>query len=196
MDSILKNDIYKHIYFAINHLISSCTIILYFISKINILTQIKIEAFLLVYKWIVEILYNSNSIDLVIHHICAISGLLYIFTNDIEYFKICASKLFVNMHLIHIPMFFYAIKSIFKRLGNKYKKKEEFFYNLYLLTWLFISPYRCLYLLFSGILYYIKGVYSIYLSRIYFFTIPLFFILDYFWTPWAKYKNLLIKFKK
>ena len=70
--------------------------------------------------------------------------------------------------------------SIFKRLGNEYKKNEEISYNLYLLTWLFISPYRCLYMLFSVIFYYFKGVYSIYLSLIYLFTIPIFIILDYF----------------
>ena len=79
MKIIFKNDIYKHIYFAINHLISSFTIILYLIGKMNILTQIKIEALLLICKWIVEILYKSNSIDLIMHHICAILAFIYFY---------------------------------------------------------------------------------------------------------------------
>jgi len=190
---ILNKDIYKYIYIAINHLISSYTIILYFIGKMNILTQIKIEGLLLIFKWIIEIIYKSNGIDLIVHHICAIGGLLYILNINIDYFKIIAAKLFVNMHLIHIPLFFCALKTIYKILGPKYKKLEEFFLKLYLLSWMIISPYRCLYLLFSGISYYLKGLYSVYLSRIYFIIIPLFYILDYFWTPWSKYKILFNK---
>ena len=195
MSIIFKNDIYKHIYFAINHVISSYTIILYLIGKMNIYTQIKIEASLLICKWIVEILYKANSIDLIVHHLCAGTAVYNILSNNTNYFTIRSSKIFVHLHLIHISMFFYAIKSIFIRLGNKYNKIIKYSDNLYLLTWIIISPYRCFYILFDSIIYFFNGIYSIYLTWCYIILIPLFFGLDYYWTPWHKYKNLKNFFK-
>ena len=185
MHNILQNKIYKYIYFTINHLISSISIILYLFGIISVWTEIIIEIILLICKSTVEILYNSSTWDLKIHHISFVYALYKLFIDDPE------SKfawIFVHMHLIHIPLLFYSIKKIL--LITKTETGVQYMENLYLITWPIITIYRCLILLFTTLNFYINNNNNKILYILIYIT-PSICILDYYWTPWKKYKKIL-----
>ena len=88
--------------------------------------------------------------------------------------------------LIHIPLLFYSIKKIL--VITKNELWVQHMENLYLITWPIIAIYRCLILLFTTLNCYINNNKILYILI---YITPSICILDYYWTPWKKYKKIL-----
>jgi len=167
--------------FIIINSISSFLCLLWFNNKISTKNHLLLELFLLFTKTPVEYYCNNLSNDIIFHHTCMIIGSTLVMNKKFSYYADIISV----MQIIHIPLTSYYCHKLLKLK----KKKNKYFYNSYLLTWLPCSIYRNTNII--KIAY--KSIYnrninnSILLSL---FSLG-FIYLDYSWTPWNKYKQLI-----
>ena len=167
--------------FIIINSISSFLSLLWFNNKISTKNHLLLELFLLFAKIPVEYYCDNLSNDIIFHHTSMIIGSTLVMNKKFSYY----ADIISIMQIIHIPLTSYYCHKLLKLK----KKTNKYFYNSYLLTWLPSSIYRNIYMTKIAC----RSIYdgninnSILLSL---FSLG-FIYLDYSWTPWNKYKQLI-----
>jgi hypothetical protein len=173
---IKKLQIYTNI--IINSL-SSFSTGLWLLNKLPTKLHLLIEIFLLSTKTPIEYYCNNLNKNLIFHHLAMYIGTFISFTKQYSIYQNIISM----MQIIHFPFNLYWCHRAIKLN----KKKNNYFNNLYLITWFPFSIYRNVYIskkAFENFKYNNK-------DKLLLSTFSLGFIyLDYKWTPWNKYKKL------
>jgi len=161
-------------FYACIHFLSILCLYGVYTNAIYSHTELNIEFWLTALKMVVELSQHMFTIDLMVHHACFFIGYTY------SYYNTNLIELLVNMHTIHIPLFFYYLTKMAKR--DQMKCFEHTFEWCYLILWVTASIYRCMYLVLFA---YSMNINMLKLAAL------IFIGLDCYWTPYKKLSKML-----
>lgn len=172
---------YKKI--SLINLFTCCSLFLYSSNIITSTTAVNAEVLITLYKWYEELNYGYKltSFEVTSHHLGAFA--LIGFANINIPHKMDA---IVKGLIIHIPFLFKSVRASTQNFIIK-----KYAGNIYLLLWFPCSTYR-LVTLFGTTreLYLENNFFAFFVGTLY---CLLFLYLDISWTPWNKYRRMIMK---
>lgn len=180
---------YKNFYtiLASTHGWTTVILFFYYTNQITPKAVLYSEVLTTAIKWKAELNYGYTlkDYDLTAHHLMVFTSIYIMLTFYQDY-----AYIIPNAFIIHLPLTFNCLKRIQNQTTDH--NKIKLYESLYLTTWLPTSIFRTIYILNSSYETYNNNKIG---SSIIFFFATLVTSLDYYWTPWKKYKALLLNNK-
>lgn len=178
---------YKNFYtiLASTHGWTTVVLFFYYTNQITPKAVLYSEVLTTAIKWKAELNYGYTlkDYDLTAHHLIVFSTIYIMLTFYHDYAFIIPNTL-----LVHLPLTFNCLKRIQNQTTDE--KKIKLYEKLYLITWFPTSAHRVIYLYYAS---YWANQYGYKTgSSIIFFFAVLVTSLDYYWTPWKKYKAIFL----
>ena len=177
---------YKNFYtiLASTHGWTTVILFFYYTNQITPKAVLYSEVLTTAIKWKAELNYGYTfkDYDLTAHHLMVFTSIYIMLTFYQDY-----AYIIPNAFIIHLPLTFNCLKRIQNQTTDH--KKIKLYESLYLTTWLPTSIFRTIYILNSSYETYNDNKIG---SSIIFFFAVLVTSLDYYWTPWKKYKAIFL----
>jgi hypothetical protein len=178
---------YKNFYtiLASTHGWTTIVLFFYYTNQITPKAVLYSEMLTTILKWKAELNYGYTlkDYDLTIHHLIVFTSVYIMLTFYRDYAYIIPNTL-----VVHLPLTFNCLKRI-----QTNPKQIQLYETMYLITWLPSAAFRVIYIYYisyqANQLGYKTG------RNILFFFALLVTSLDYYWTPWKKYKAILLNDK-